>query len=262
MRLADPSERLKQVFGDSFLVLPRFRRQCRRDSARPGASTAVQDGDALAVVTFHQRMARVREGVARLDDALQYAEALGNGDALTLQVAQLPQRDPDRWVGLPAKPGTSIPAGRLSLIVHMPEAVDFAQPLGGLLIDEWVEVVPNASETTGVVFQYNQPDSVAPQAILIAVHPNPVSQNFWTVAMAPAGLARDHRPGAHACGHVPRCWTRQRTICLPHISRSTRKATRSVPISPQANRTSNDAIDHDLDPAGTQRTRCLTKPKR
>ena len=65
-----------------------------------GASTAVQDGDPLAVVTFHQRMARVREGVARLDDALQYAEALGNGDALTLQVAQLPQRNGDRWIGL------------------------------------------------------------------------------------------------------------------------------------------------------------------
>ena len=127
-------------------------------------------------------MARVREGVARLDDALQYAEALSNGDALTLQVAQLPQRDGDRWVGLPAKPGTPIPPGRLSLIVHMPESIDFTQPaLAGLLIDEWVEVVPNATETTGVVFQYNQPDSVAPQAILVAAHPNPVEQAFWTI---------------------------------------------------------------------------------
>ena len=180
--VADPLERLKQVFGASFVVLPRFRPPNAAEIQRAlAASTAVQDGDALAVVTFHQRMARVREGVARLDDALKYAEALGNGDALTLQVAQLPQRDPDRWVGLAAKPGTSIPAGRLSLIVHMPEAVDFVQPIAGLLIDEWVEVVPNASETTGVVFQYNQPDSFAPQAILIAVHPNPVAQNFWTV---------------------------------------------------------------------------------
>jgi hypothetical protein len=69
----------------------------------------------------------------------------------------------------------------LSLIVHMPEAVDLTQPVAGLLIDEWVEVIPNAKETTGVVFQYNQPDSVAPQAILIAVHPNPVAQNFWSI---------------------------------------------------------------------------------
>jgi hypothetical protein len=127
-------------------------------------------------------MARVREGVARLDDALQYAEALSNGDTLTLQVAQLPQRDSDRWVGLPAKPSTPIPPGRLSLLVHMPEAIDFTQPaIAGLLIDEWIEVVPNTRETTGVVFQYNQPDSVAPQAILVVAHPNPVVQAFWTI---------------------------------------------------------------------------------
>jgi hypothetical protein len=49
------------------------------------------------------------------------------------------------------------------------------------LIDEWVEVVPNPTETSGVVFQYNQPDSVAPQAILVVAHPNPVFQAFWTV---------------------------------------------------------------------------------
>jgi len=179
----DSAERLRHLFGNSFVALPRFRPPNLAEIQRAlAASTAVQDGDPLASVTFHQRMARVREGVARLDDSLQYAEALGNGDALTLQVAQLPQRDDDRWIGLPAKPGTPIPPGRLSLIVHMPEPIDFTQPaLAGLLIDEWVEVVPNASETTGVVFQYNQPDSVAPQAILVAAHPNPVAQAFWTI---------------------------------------------------------------------------------
>lgn len=180
---ADSAERLKHLFGNSFLVLSRFRPPNLLEIQRAlVASTALQDGDPFAVVTFHQRMARVREGVARLDDALQYAEALNNGDTLTLQVAQLPQRDGDRWVGLPAAPGTPIPPGRLSLVVHRPEAIDFTQPaIAGLLIDEWVEVVPNANETTGVVFQYNQPDSVAPQAILVAAHPNPVEQAFWTI---------------------------------------------------------------------------------
>lgn len=179
----DAADRIRHLFGNGFVVLPRFRPQNLGEIQRAlAASTAVQDGDPLAVVTLHQRMARVREGIARLDDALQYAEALGSGDALTLQVAQLPQRDGDRWVGLPAKPGGQLPAGRLSLIVHMPEPIDFAQPaIAGLLIDEWVEVVPNADETTGVVFQYNQPDSAAPQAILVAAHPNPEAQAFWTI---------------------------------------------------------------------------------
>jgi hypothetical protein len=50
------------------------------------------------------------------------------------------------------------------------------------MVDEWVEVVPNASETTGVVFQSNQPDSCPPQAILIAVPAMPATGNTWSEA--------------------------------------------------------------------------------
>ena len=130
----------------------------------------------MAVITFHQRMARVRENVARLDDALQYAEAVGAGDRLTLQVAQLPFEAGALWIGLPRRPDRS---GRLSLIAHSPEPLDLDKAIAGLMVDEWVEVVPAAEETTGVVFQYDQPDSHPPQAILIAVPPMPEQQNHW-----------------------------------------------------------------------------------
>jgi len=50
------------------------------------------------------------------------------------------------------------------------------------LIDEWVEVVPNARQTTGVVFQYDQPDAAPPQCILLAVPPD-LDQpwNLWSL---------------------------------------------------------------------------------
>ena len=57
--------------------------------------------------------------------------------------------------------------------------VDVRQPLAGLLIDEWVEVVPSATETTGIAFQYDQPNAAPPQTILIAVPPEVDSP--WTV---------------------------------------------------------------------------------
>jgi hypothetical protein len=41
------------------------------------------------------------------------------------------------------------------------------RPLAGLLVDGWTEVVPSRSETTGIAFQYDWPDSAAPQAILL-----------------------------------------------------------------------------------------------
>ena len=45
--------------------------------------------------------------------------------------------------------GQPLPDGRLSLVLQMGDAVDLAQPLAGLLIDEWVEVVPSAQRDDG-----------------------------------------------------------------------------------------------------------------
>ena len=48
----------------------------------------------------------------------------------------------------------------------------------GLLVDEWVEVVPNTRETTALAFQFDVPDACAPQSVLIAVPPVPGQD--WT----------------------------------------------------------------------------------
>ena len=44
-------------------------------------------------------------------------------------------------------------------------------PLAGVLVDEWVEAVPSAKETTGIALQYDRPNATPPQTILIAVPP-------------------------------------------------------------------------------------------
>jgi hypothetical protein len=73
------------------------------------------------------------------------------------------------------------PAGsRLSLVIHTPTALDLIQPLAGLLIDEWSEVVPHTEETTGLAFHYNAPAARAPQAILLAVTPD--DRPTWDLA--------------------------------------------------------------------------------
>ncbi|MDQ3257631.1 MAG: hypothetical protein M3R15_27720, partial [Acidobacteriota bacterium] len=173
-------ERLRVVFGQAFVVLPRFAAGNADELASAFTdSVKVQDNDPMAVVTWFQRASRVRDGVGRLDASLRYAEALNTGESLKLIVGQLPYQTDDRWVGLPLKSGKQIPGGRMSLVVQSSVAVDVRQPLAGMLIDEWVEVVPNAKETTGVVFQYNPPDAAAPQSILLAVPPVP--DKSWTV---------------------------------------------------------------------------------
>jgi hypothetical protein len=175
--------RLRAVFGPSFIALPQF---TAANAAELGQAWAdgvkIQDNDPLAVVTWFQRAARARDGVARLDASLRYAEAVGSGERLSLTLAQLPFGPNDRWVGLPLKPGQPLSASRFSLVVQATEKLDATAPLAGLLIDEWVEVLPNTRETTGLVFQYDQPDASPPQCVLLAAPPD-LDQpwNLWSL---------------------------------------------------------------------------------
>jgi len=172
--------RMRAVFGDSFVAMPLF--TCGNAAELAGAlaaSTQVQGGDPLASCNWFMRSARVRDGVARLAAPLRGAEVLNTGERLNLRVAQLPFDAADRWVALPPEAGAAVPAGKLSLVVQSAATLDVSQPLYGLLVDEWVDVVPGATETTAVTFQFNPPDACAPQCVLLAVPPVPEAP--WTV---------------------------------------------------------------------------------
>jgi hypothetical protein len=49
-----------------------------------------------------------------------------------------------------------------------------------VLVDEWVEVIPSARETTAIAFQHDAPDQRAPQVLLLAVPSSPGEP--WTGA--------------------------------------------------------------------------------
>ena len=164
--------RLHAVFGDEFLVLKRLVLPQAAAFASAFAGSAGLVGDPGAPVTWFHGASRVRDGVARLQAALTYAEALQTGASLSLRVAQLPAAAGERWVALPPAAGTTIPGGRLSLVAQAQPGLDLAKPVAGILIDEWVEVVPSAREVTGVAFHYDQPNAEPPQAILLAVAPD------------------------------------------------------------------------------------------
>ena len=176
-------DRLHAVFGSSFVILPRFTASNSSELQEALANSEnIQDGDPLQSVTWFQRVARVREGIARLKSSLTYAEVLKTGTQINLQVIQLPFVKNDRWVALPLQPDKPLSPSRFSLVIQASKTLDLTQPLTGVLIDDWVELVPNASETTGVVFQYDQPGTSPPQCILLAVPPD-LDQpwNLWSL---------------------------------------------------------------------------------
>ncbi|MGZ5904624.1 MAG: hypothetical protein ACXWKQ_04685, partial [Reyranella sp.] len=168
--------RMRNVFGQAFVVLPRF--NCGAAGAAEltaalAASKQTQGGDPLASHGWFAQYSRVRDPMGRMSACLRGAEVLTTGERLNLSVAQLPLVNGERWVGLPPEPGKPLAPGKLSLVVQTLAAINTAQPLTGLLVDEWTETVPNTRETTAVTFQFDPPDACAPQCVLLAVPPVP-----------------------------------------------------------------------------------------
>ncbi|MFY9555472.1 MAG: hypothetical protein WAV47_12240 [Blastocatellia bacterium] len=206
--------RMRAVFGPSFVVLPRFTFDAAGATELANAlaaSTPAQGGDPLAVNTWFARYARVRDGVGRLGTCLQRADVLGTGARLNLSVAQLPFVSAERWVALPPLPGTTLPPSKLSLVLHTVGPVNTTQVMTGLLVDEWVEVVPNTHEATALAFQFDVPDACAPQSVLIAVPPVPgqdwTTETLRRVLMETLDLAKlravDTRSLGAAAHHLP-----------------------------------------------------------
>ncbi|HEX8113806.1 MAG TPA: hypothetical protein VF516_39010, partial [Kofleriaceae bacterium] len=176
--------RIQAVLGGDFPAVPRYTPPPRGDRAQVdvgfATSATLQGGDAFAAALWFQRLTRVRDGARRLGDMLLYADALGGADPLRLAVAQLPAVTGDRWIALPFS-GTTPPAGRVSLVAHLPAgALDPARPLVGLLVEQFTEVLPAPAKTTGLAFHYDQPNATPPQAIVLAVPPRPGED--WTLA--------------------------------------------------------------------------------
>jgi hypothetical protein len=153
-------------------VLPLVRPPNAQDVGKAlGASKALLGGDPLEALSWLQGVSRVRPGASRLSAALSYAGALGRKPALELKVAQLPFVAGERWVALRPDPANGLPTGKISLVAHLPRPFKPAQPLAGLMLDEWTETVPEAEVTTGLAFNYDAPGARPPQAVLLAVAP-------------------------------------------------------------------------------------------
>jgi hypothetical protein len=171
---------IKIVFGKSFPVLPTF----LVDNAAELKSTladqaALTNKDALAASGWLRTIAQVRPGAESLSSVLSAAALLGSPAAggSSFSLMQLPHRPGQRWQALPFTDG-AVPTGDLAIFAHMHAKPDVTKALAGFVCDEWVEVIPNAVETTAISFHYDAPGARPPHLMILAVPPNPAMQNW------------------------------------------------------------------------------------
>jgi hypothetical protein len=156
-------EAVQAVFGRDFLFLPRV------DASALAASLAESPsltGDAHLPRRVLQQVARLRPGVGRWRSLWIYAGALGR-PVPALEVAQLPAGQPT-WA---AAEGAAPLPGTLSLLLHRPAPVPAGHAWAGLVVDEWSELIPSATQATSIAFHHETPIAEAPQTILLAVPP-------------------------------------------------------------------------------------------
>ena len=192
----------------------------RRPRASPTPSTAVTtllEGDPAAAMGWLRGVARVRDGAAALERAITLDELL-HDEAERAAGGRPAARRPGRAVGGAARAARPAPRGALVARPRPRRLGDLAKAgraAAGLVVDEWVELVPSGEVVTGVALNVDAPSSRPPQAMLLGLPPaRPQLELRQRRGHAPRGAR-----GGQAAGRRSRRPARLRPPC----PRSTRR---------------------------------------
>ena len=137
-------------------------------AAEPPAAGLAVDPDWLEVV------AAVRTPVARLEAFQREREVRGEEP---LAVWSTIPGDPWQTTTPPADDAGFVPSTRLFAVFGTPGVLDPAgqpdRPIALAVLDSWSEVVPGTDHTTTTAFHFDAPAARAPQAVIVAVPPDP-----------------------------------------------------------------------------------------
>ncbi|GAB2892343.1 hypothetical protein GCM10027074_70620 [Streptomyces deserti] len=129
-----------------------------------------------------RRNAAVRPMVRALHETLMLAGTRAER-VERLRAAQHPSGEADAWIG-GTFPAGRRPAATTHLVWHAPSDTAPGAAFTGLVLDEWIELLPGSdqpgpdpgsapqTELTGVALHYDRPDAKAPHSVLIAVPPD------------------------------------------------------------------------------------------
>lgn len=167
----------RTLFEDRLRFLPLFALDDEGELANAyGArETLLRDArlaHSMPVEEWLEGVARVRPSMRALEE-IDLLAPIASASGFELTPLQLPFRPDDRWLGLDVPDGYELDGDRLllSLVIASDARFEVSARHAGLLLDEWVETIPEPNETTGLAFHYDAPSSEPPQACLLVVSP-------------------------------------------------------------------------------------------
>ena len=190
VRINAAQEASKKLLGKAFVMLPHFTLRNAADIVAqltlPSNKGLLRAASPRIMEEWSQGVGRVRERMSGLDMLQMWAENFN---------LALPDKTPiqfpfaldtngvslDHWLGVAFPAGYEPTEDKLSIVLMNAGEITSSSttPKAALLIDEWVEIIPNMNETTGIAFNYDQPDAKAPNTLLLAVTPKVTGNWQW-----------------------------------------------------------------------------------
>ncbi len=161
------------LFGRFYRIYPDFRLPNPTAVAQSLADDRLQHSmQDFAVERWIQTQAPLRPKMDLYYRADMLAELFGGTkERAGYQLLQLPFRDGTSgpWVG--QEYGDFVPHGdTMAMTLELQTDFDLDDAtFSGLLVDEWQELIPEPEATTGIALQYDQPDTEAPNVVLLGM---------------------------------------------------------------------------------------------
>lgn len=173
----------KYIFGSDFMLLPLF-----RPSELSGLQNLLNDQPVLGkgeqdsegerekeYARWFDQMALVRSNLNNWSDLEMYVHAFGHYFPRP-DIIQAPYRRDAKWMGtalLEHENGRFPNRTESTILYRYPINAPLweTERWAGLIIDEWIEKIPNKEEDLGVAYHFDSPNNEAPQAVLLAAPP-------------------------------------------------------------------------------------------
>lgn len=182
-------ESFKQVLDPNFVALPLFH---IHPEDLPelmmelyGATTLTNDHEDNALLTeeWMTSVAKVKKNTGHFEILSILSNTIDPSNSTLRSIVPLQRPydgdEMDRWLGASVLDQKSLKDGRVVFGVSLPEGHDIGGYQAGIMIDEWIDVVPLKEQTSGVGFHYDQPNAKAPQCLILGLSPQVTGRWQW-----------------------------------------------------------------------------------
>lgn len=166
------TEIFKIVYDKSFNIIFHFENKYKNElhTLYTNKEKLLRNAKAQALDSWLHGISMVRNKMTAIENASFYSKIYQKNTFPFMCPIQVEYKEDDYWMGI-EYPEEFVPYEDKTsyILLDGKEICSANENAAGLLIDQWVELIPDKKNTTGISFHFNRPGVEAPQSLLLAV---------------------------------------------------------------------------------------------